>query len=228
MQGKLHQYHITKTLAKKYSHVTYLASPTDEPEHQVILNLFASSLFRFPSEREKLLSKAQCLKKLHHPHLVPLLDMGIEQDQPFVVREYLPNGSLHNRLRKRSPHPLELREALIIVSQVGSALAYAHEHKIVHGNLQPENILLDVDGQAVLTDFNLTNKNDAIIRDQTTKEYAFCYLAPEQFAGTCHAKSDQYALGCLAYELITGHVPFAVQSLVSMREHHSNAEPVPL
>src|SRR5579859_1923688 len=228
MQGKLHQYHLISELAKKYSHSTYLASPINEPEHQVILNLFTSSLFRFPSEREKLLSKAQRIKKLHHPHLVPILDMGTEQNQPFVVRAYLPNGSLRSHLRQLSPHPLELREALSMVSQVGSALAYAHEHNIIHRSLHPENILLVSRSQAVLTDFNLTNQNDAIIRDQTTKEYAFCYLAPEQFAGTCNAKSDQYALGCLAYELITGQVPFAAQSLVSMMGYHSHTEPVPL
>src|SRR5947207_9603461 len=234
MQGKLYQYHLTRELAKKYSHVTDLASLIDpqrghgEPEHHVIVKLFASSLFRFPPEREKLLSKAQRLKNLDHPHLVPLLDMGIEHDQPFVVREYVPNGSLRSHLRERSPHPLELREALSMVSQVGSALAYAHEHQIVHGNLHPENILLDVRGQAVLTDFHLTNQHNALIRDQTTQEYAFSYLAPEQFAGTCDAKSDQYALGCLAYELITGRIPFAAQSLVSMLGLHSHTDPVPL
>ena len=180
MQGKLHQYHLTSELAKKHSHVTYLASVIDpqrghgEPEHQVILKLFASSLFRFPSEREKLLSKAQRIKELDHPHLVPLLDMGIEQDQPFVVREYVPNGSLRSHLRERSSHPLELREALSMVSQVGSALAYAHEHQIVHGNLPRRIFCWMFVGKAVLTDFHLTNKNDALIRDQTTKEYAFC------------------------------------------------------
>jgi serine/threonine protein kinase len=233
MQGKLHQYHLSSELAKKHSHVTYLASVIDpqrghaEPEHHVIVKLFASSLLRFPSEREKLLSKAQRLKELDHPHLVPLLDMGIQQDQPFVVREYVPTGSLRSHLRKPSPHPLQLREALSIVSQVGSALAYAHEHQMVHGNLHPDNILLDGGGQALLTDFHLTNKNDALIRDQTTQEYAFSYLAPEQFAGRTTAKSDQYALGCLAYELITGQVPFAAQSLVSLLGHSSQREPVP-
>ena len=54
MQGKLHQYQLTRELAKKYSHMTYLASPTDEPEHQVVLAIFTASLFRFPHEREKL------------------------------------------------------------------------------------------------------------------------------------------------------------------------------
>ncbi|HEY4033268.1 MAG TPA: protein kinase [Ktedonobacteraceae bacterium] len=234
MQQKFHQYNLTTELAKKYSHSTYLASPINpqgghsEPEHQVVLTVFASSLFHFPHEREKMLLKAKHIKKLQHPHLVSILDVGIEQEQPFVVREYLPNGSLRNRLKKLSPHHLELREALSIVSQVGQALVYAHEHDIFHGTLKPENILFDAGGQAVLTDFNLVSRNDAIIRDQTAEEYAFCYLAPEQFAGTCDASSDQYALGCLAYELITGRVPFAVQSLASMIGQHNNPQPIPL
>jgi len=114
------------------------------------------------------------------------------------------------------------------LSQVGQALAYAHEHNIFHGNIKPENILFDANDQAVLTDFNLVSRNDALIRDQTAEEYAFCYMAPEQFAGICDARSDQYALGCLAYELITGRVPFATQSLASMMGHHSNTEPAPL
>ena len=60
----------------------------------MVLTVFASSLFRFPHERENLLQKVQRIKDCQHPHLVPILDMGIEEGQPFVVREYLPNGSL--------------------------------------------------------------------------------------------------------------------------------------
>src|SRR5437588_10028544 len=121
MQGKLHQYHLTRELAKKYSHVTYLASPTDpqrghgEPECQVILTVFASSLFSLPHERKNVLQKAQRIQELEHPHLVPILDMGIEDEQPFVVREYLPHESLRSRLRTLSPDRLQLREALMIV-----------------------------------------------------------------------------------------------------------------
>ncbi|HEX3643038.1 MAG TPA: serine/threonine-protein kinase, partial [Ktedonobacteraceae bacterium] len=112
--------------------------------------------------------------------------------------------------------------------QVGQALAYAHKHYILHGNIRPENILFNANGEAVLTDFSLVDRKDAILRDQTTEEYAFCYLAPEQFAGMSDARSDQYALGCLAYELISGHVPFAAQSLASIMGHHNNILPSPL
>jgi len=234
MSGKFHQYYLTETLSKKYSHTTYLASPTNpqrehgEPEHQVALTVFASSLFRFPHERESLLQKAQCIKQLRHPHLIPILDMGIVEEQPFVVREYLPNGSLRSRLKKLSPERLQLLDVLNMVLQVGEALVYAHEHTIVHGNIKPENILFDANDLAILTDFSLVGRYDAIIRDQAAEEYAFCYLAPEHFAGICDARSDQYALGCLTYELITGRVPFAAQSLASMMGHQSSSVLVPL
>src|SRR5258708_22711865 len=234
MPEKFHKYDLTETLSKKYSHATYLASPTNpqrghgEPERQVVLTVFASSLFRFPHERESLLQKAQRIKQLRHPHLIPILDIGIEEEHPFIVRKYLPNSSLRSHLKQLFPHGLELRDALTIVSQVGEALAYAHEHSIVHCNIKAENILFDGNGHAVLTDFNLVSRKDAVIRDQTSEEYAFCYLAPEQFAGISDARSDQYALGCLTYELITGRVPFAAQTLASMMGQPNNTLPAPL
>ena len=160
----------------------------DELERQVVLTVFSTSLFHFPYEHENLLEKAQRIKQLQHSHLVPILDIGIEEEQPFVVREYLANGSLRSRLKQISPRRLELRDALTIVSQVGEALAYAHEHNVLHGNLKPENILFDATGHIFLTDFYLVSRKDAIIRDQTSGEYAFCYLAPEQFAGMCDAR----------------------------------------
>lgn len=193
----------------------------------MILTLFASSLFHLPHEYEVLQQKVQRIKELQHEHLLPILNMGRENEQPFVVRDYLPNGSLRHRLNKLSSHRLELSEALTIVLEVGEVLVYAHANNVLHGNIKPENILFDADGQAVLTDFSLVNRKDAV-RDQATEEYAFCYLAPEQFAGICDARSDQYALGCLAYELITGQVPFTAQSLASMMVYHSTTLPTQL
>src|SRR5690242_9709125 len=92
MQKNFRQYSLIRELAKKHSHSSYLASPINQPERQVVLTIFAASLFRSSHERESLLQKAQRIKELQHPHLLPILDMGIEEEQPFVVREYLPNG----------------------------------------------------------------------------------------------------------------------------------------
>jgi len=228
MPEKFHQYSLIGTLSKKYSHVTYLASPSNDPGRQVVLTVFPASLFSFPREHENLLQKAQRLKKFEHEHLISILDIGIEEEQPFVVREYLPKGSLRSQLKKLSSDRLQLRDALTLVSQVGEVLTYVHGHDLVHGNIKPENILFDANDLAILTDFSLVGRNDAIIRDQAAEEYAFCYMAPEYFAGICDARSDQYALGCLTYELITGRVPFAAQSLASMMGHQSSSVLVPL
>jgi serine/threonine protein kinase len=228
LQGTFHQYHLTRALTIKHSHTTYLASPSNDPERQVLLTVFAASLFPFPHDREKLLQKAQEIKALEHPYLLPILDLGIEEGQPFIVREYLPQGSLRSRLLKLHPGRLSLREALTIVLQVGEALVYAHTCQVLHRNLKLGNILFDAHGHALLTDFSLVTGTDAIIRDQATEEDAFCYLAPEQLAGTCDARSDQYALGCLTYELITGQAPFVGQRLASLMAHPSQAGPLPL
>src|SRR6266852_1467287 len=124
MQETFYQYNLITTLAKKYSHSTYLASPIDDPEQRLVLLAFDTSLsFAFPHESDKILQKAQQIKDLQHPHLLPILDMGIADEQPFVVRDYLPNSSLRDHLKQISPQRLKLREALTIVLQVGEALA---------------------------------------------------------------------------------------------------------
>ena len=144
------------------------------------------------------------------------------------MRDYLSNGSLRSYIKQLSSERLELHDALNIALQVGEALAYAHQQNVFHGNLKPENILFDTNGQAILTDFHLVSQKDAIIRDQTSEEYAFCYMAPEQFAGRTDARSDQYTLGCLTYELITGRLPFATQGLASMMGQPNYSLPTPL
>ena len=107
-------------------------------------------------------------------------------------------------------------------------LDYAHEHNIIHNNLKPENILFDSNGQAVLADFYIVNSKYAIIHNQKDEEYAFCYMAPELLVGVYDARGDQYALGCLAYELLTGRVPFAEQSLETIMRRPREAKPAPL
>ena len=121
MQKKFRQYRLLMELSSKYTHVAYLASMIEDSEHQVVLVVFSSSLFSFPYDHENLLRKAQHIKNLRNQYFVPILDMGIEEGQPFVVYEYLPNGSLRSRLQNISPGRLELQEALTIVLQVGEA-----------------------------------------------------------------------------------------------------------
>ena len=228
MSEKFNQYYLIETLSKKYSHTTYLASPN---QMSLSVKWFSPCslrrLFPFPHERENLLQKAQRIRQ------APASASSVYPGYGDRRRATLCRAGVSAQWFLTQPSEEDLSSIAWnygrphIVSQVGEALAYAHEHNIVHGNIKPENILFDANGQAVLTDFSLVSRKDAIIRDQTAEEYAFCYLAPEQFAGTCDARSDQYALGCLTYELITGRVPFAAQSLSSMMGQPSNTLPAP-
>jgi serine/threonine protein kinase len=227
MQGKSYHYNLTTTLAKKYSHSTYLASSLEESEQQVVVITFSPSLCSSLHKRKAFLQKAQRLKELQHSHILPLLDAGIEGGRPFVVRNYLPNGSLRSYLKQHSPKQLEPSEALNIILQVGEALTCAHQQNIFHGNLKPENILFDANGKALLTDFTLVSSADVMVRDQISQEYGFCCMAPEQLSGTWDARSDQYAIGYLTYELLTGQGPFATQTLTTMMGNQTH-EPLPL
>ncbi len=101
-------------------------------------------------------------------------------------------------------------EAVIILSQVGQALQYAHQQNIIHRDLKPENILFNTRGEAVLADFGIA----AVLASARTRQVGFggtpAYMAPEQFEGIISTKSDEYALGCIAYELLTGRKPFTI------------------
>ena len=142
--------------------------------------------------------------------------------------EYAPNGSLKERIIRQQGKPLPTEEAVIILSQVGQALQYAHQQNIIHRDLKPENILFDTRGEAVLADFGIA----AVLASARTRQVGFggtpAYMAPEQFEGIISTKSDQYALGCIAYELLTGRKPFTIPhpSLEAMWFQHARISSV--
>jgi serine/threonine protein kinase len=96
----------------------------------------------------------------------------------------------------------------MIISQVGQALQYAHQQNIVHCNLKPQNILFNAQGQVLLTDFHLTSLPESLHISASTT-----YMAPEELLGAISKECDQYALGCIAYEMLTGHTPYHASSL---------------
>src|SRR5207244_6581789 len=102
-------------------------------------------------ERRQLLRTVNALKQLHHAHILPILDMGVERGQLYLVMEYLLGGSLQDRLYK-GRYRSKPEEALAILSKIGQALSYAHQRNIVHGDLKPSNILFDTKNNVVLTD----------------------------------------------------------------------------
>jgi len=194
---------------------------------QVAIKLLRASLFS-PKERERFIQEAQLLNMLTHVHILPILDAGMQEDLPYIVMEYAPGGSLQDRLDKNPGQPFPIDAAITLLTQIGEALHYAHQQNIVHRDLKPDNILFNAKGEAVLADFGIA----AILSSGQTRREAGnagtpAYMAPELFRGIVSVKSDQYALGCIAYELVTGRKPFEVDGVpyIAVQNQHTNVEP---
>src|SRR6266480_2264099 len=226
MHTSFNKYHLSTQLGRKSLRDVYIAYPVDEPEHEVVLKVFDSTCLPPNYDYEDFVEKADLIKRLDHQYIVPILDIGIEEGEPYVVSEYLPYGSLRSRLDSVSSEHLDVSDALNICVQLGQALSYAHQFNVIHGNIKPENILFDADGNALLTDFGLVGLIDINKLGYKSDAQAISYMAPEQFISNVSEKSDQYALACIIYELITGRVPFTARGFSLMWLKHSTDAPV--
>ncbi len=152
-------------------------------------------------------TEARTLATLVHPHIIRLLDFGVEGSTPFLVLDYAPNGSLRTRLLARTPLPLAT--VLPLVRQVAEALHYAHEQKLIHRDVKPENLLLGRNNEVLLTDFGIATvaQNTSQQRTEGVAGTA-AYMAPEQLQGKPRPASDLYSLGVVVYEWLTGERPF--------------------
>jgi serine/threonine protein kinase len=141
--------------------------------------------------------------RLVHPHIVRVLDFGIEDKTPFLVMDYAPHGTLRQLHPKGKSVPL----ATIISynKQVADALQYAHDARVIHRDVKPENMLLGRRNQVLLSDFGIALVAQSS-RYQSTQEMA--YMAPDQIQGKPRPASDQYALGIVVYEWLSGERPF--------------------
>jgi eukaryotic-like serine/threonine-protein kinase len=167
----------------------------------------------------------QTLAALAHPHILPLHDSGGTDGDLFYVMQHVDGESLRQRLDRDGP--LRVAEALRIACQVADALAYAHARGVIHRDIKPENILLDRRGHAYVSDFGIarvlaTLPAEARLTSATVRIGSVAYMSPEQIGGEddLDGRSDVYSLGCVIYEMLTGHPPFEDHSAhVVMRRH---------
>ena len=192
---------------------------------QAAIKVLSASLSE--KDAESFLKEAQFLARLDHPHIVRILDFDlIEDGVPFLIMGYAPYGTL------RSRHPKEtiLPPALVVeyVKQIADALQYAHTQKIIHRDIKPENMLVGRRGEVLLSDFGIA-LIDPGSRYQTTQEVTgtMAYMAPEQIQGKPRPASDQYALGIVVYEWLSGQRPFR-GSLTEIVAQHLAVAPTPL
>jgi serine/threonine protein kinase len=153
------------------------------------------------------LNEARTIASLVHPHIVRVLDSGIENSLPFLVMDYAPHGTL----RRLFPRGVAQPPAKLVpyIKQVASALQYAHERNLVHRDIKPENMLIGREGEVLLSDFGIATAARSS-RSQEVAETAgtVIYMAPEQLRGKPRAASDQYALAIVIYEWLSGSPPF--------------------
>lgn len=194
---------------------------------------FLHTYLNAPQLQTAFLQEATILARLTHPHIVRLLDYGIDEGTPYLVSEYASGGSLRTVLRDHAPMPLALDHALAILNEVGNALTSIHAQGIIHRDLKPENILFGQHGNVLLADFGIatvkqvTGMTNEGRTGNMTGLGTPAYMAPEQFQSkqTLTPASDQYALGCLAYELFTGQLPFTPADVLAYGYLHVHEPP---
>ncbi|TMC18651.1 MAG: hypothetical protein E6J34_16580 [Chloroflexi bacterium] len=186
-------------------------------------------------DKERFLEEARIIAALKHPHIVPILDFGIKDEEniPFYVMEYAALGSL----RKQHPEDsrLPLSQINDYVKQIANALQYAHHHKkgVIHCDIKPENMLLGSQNDVWLSDFGiavLLHPTTPIDRRMTIQPDILVgsleYMAPERIEGQPCPASDQYSLGIVVYEWLCGHPPFEFQGNdISLLIQHMDASP---
>src|SRR3989442_34269 len=173
---------------------------------------------------EQFRSEARIIASLEHPNIVRVLDFGVEGKIPFLVMSYAPNGTLRQLHRKGESVPLPT--IVSYVKQVADALQYAHEQKLIHRDVKPENMLLGRRHEVLLSDFGI-----ALVAQsshyQGTRDVVgtVAYMAPEQIQGKPRPASDQYALGIILYEWLCGEWPFKGTAMEIISQHLHAAPP---
>ena len=171
--------------------------------------------------------EARLLAHLIHPHIVRVLEFGIEDEVPFLVMDFAPYGTLRQRHPKGTRLPLST--AISYVKQLADALQCAHDERLIHRDVKPENMLIGRRNEVLLSDFGIAILRQSG-REQRPSEMSgtMAYMAPEQIQGRPCLASDQYSLGVVVYEWLSGMHLFQGSSTIEVAMKHLSAAPQPL
>ena len=177
------------------------------------------------SETQQFLAQTSLLSHLQHPHIVRILDYGVERDTPYHVMSYAPHGSLRQRHPRGSRLPLAT--IVLYVNQIADALQYVHNQNLIHRDIKPHNMLIGTNHEILLSDFGIAILSQNIgYRRLAAQDFegTILYAAPEQIRSLPRIASDQYALGVVVYEWLCGDWPFrgTVEEIVNQ---HVLAQP---
>ena len=195
-------------------------------ERQVAVKLMNREVTSDSDQLERFRREARAVARLSHPHIVGVIDAGEDDGRPYIVFEYVEGETLKDRIRRLGRLPIA--EAVAYAIEIARALGAAHARHIVHRDVKPQNVLIDEEGSAKVTDFGIarTLEEEGLTADGrvigTTD-----YVSPEQALGQpVTGQSDLYSLGIVLYEMLSGEVPFKGDNQVAVAMKHVR-EPLP-
>ncbi|HEV8264015.1 MAG TPA: serine/threonine-protein kinase [Gemmatimonadales bacterium] len=227
-QATLGEYEILTELGRGGMATVYLAH--DIPlDRKVAIKVLAPALLLMGEGMvERFKREARTAAALSHPHIIPIYAVKESNRVLYFVMKYVQGRPLDAVIRDVGRLPIPMVQA--ILAHVGDALAYAHRHGVIHRDIKSANIMLDEEGWAVVTDFGIAKVEEAQGLTLTGVTVGTpTYMSPEQCA-TCEVTgaSDQYSLGVVAYEMLTGRLPFRSESTMSVMYAHFNERPQPV
>jgi serine/threonine protein kinase/uncharacterized protein YjdB len=227
-QATLGEYEIIGEAGRGGMAVVYLAHDIALDRRVAIKVISPNILWMGDEVPERFKREARVSASLSHPHIIPIYAVKERDDLLFFVMKFVKGRTLEDVIAEVGPLPVSMVHT--ILTQVGGALASAHRQGVVHRDIKPANIMLDEEGWAVVTDFGIAKVASADGLTQTGSAVGTpSYMSPEQCAGLpVTGASDQYALGVVAYEMLTGRKPFQANSPMAVLYQHLNTAPEPL
>jgi eukaryotic-like serine/threonine-protein kinase len=219
------RYRLESKLGSGGMSTVYLA--TDEVlDRSVAIKLLHREISEEADQLERFRREARAAARLSHPNLVGVIDAGEDDGRPYIVFEYIEGRTLKRRLQEEGRLPVD--EAVAYAIEIGRGLTAAHARKLVHRDVKPQNVLIDPDGRAKVTDFGIARSLESKGLTATGRVLGTTdYVSPEQAMGEdVDERSDVYSLGVVLYEMLTGDVPFSAETQVGVAMKHVN-EPMP-
>src|SRR5215475_3171524 len=193
-------------------------------DRQVAVKVMHREMSEQEEQLERFRQEARAVAKLSHPNVVAVIDAGEDQGYPYIVFEYVEGETLKQRINRIGA--LDPQEALAYAIEIARGLTVAHGRNMVHRDIKPQNVLIDSEGRAKLTDFGISRQLEQDGMTATGRVLGTTdYVAPEQAMGhPVDIRSDIYSLGVVLYEMLIGQVPFHADSQVGVAMKHVNEE----
>ena len=210
MLGELGDYELLEEVGRGGQGVVYRAHQKSL-NRTVALKVIGLGYWATEAHLKRFRREAEAAASLDHPRIVPIYEVGERDGQCYFSMQFVEGGQLDEVVSRR---PMSIRQAAELIAKVSRTVHYAHEHGILHRDIKPGNILLDANGEPLLTDFGLAR----LVETESTVTHTLdvlgtpSYMAPEQASGhneQLTSATDVYGLGAVFYHLLTGHPPFA-------------------